>query len=68
LLLLRLLRVGSLTLEAGRRMLKKYKGLYAECEKTGEWPGHEGISDIEMSDFDLRKCGLTNQEINSKGN
>lgn len=56
-------RVGPATMEAARRKLKEYKALWKSCQISGEWAAYPGISDIEMSDYHLRRRGLTQDEI-----
>lgn len=51
-------RVGELTLEAGRKEYTRFKQVYRECEESGAWPAYPGISDVEISDYHLRKCGV----------
>lgn len=42
-------RVGAEALAAGRALWRRLLGLYAECQRAGEWPGaHETIEVLEL--------------------
>jgi hypothetical protein len=46
-------------LEIGQKQMEKALELYAECSKTGKWPGHgNGILELEIPAYEKRKYNL----------
>lgn len=48
--------LGLATMELGKRERQRYLNLYAQCEKTGEWPGYpQGLELADVKDWVFRQ-------------